>query len=515
MPEPKALIFYPFGKGDPLSAWEDVRQIRYLRFYLEDLSATTVLEEPYYFDRDYLAEFSAFYALSSRGYPNTCRRLHFFSIQVDRPLLLRAAGGDPSTVNTLQKHYLGFVVIRPLSGAPLGRTVLKWYPERTPLRPRITNPKRQYTSHVAGIELTVDGLAWQQQDTAVGACATIALWSVLHSAALDEWHSVPTTADITRFAHRTASMGSRIFPTNGLTSEQIREAIKEAGLEPVFLKGDVFDTREWYFSRQKFSVTCAALIRSGFPVLLFAEASSELHAVCIVGFRAGDVPVRADEDGVILADTNLQYVYLHDDNLGPSVRFEIVETGDTLAPFVELQPSSPERQSLGTPLPDPCADYGRLRPAYIVAAVPSDLRISPDALHKQALNIAATIAEFLEDLPGDEPPDVSASTRFFYLTDYLSYELVGLLKNHPGVLARARMAITENVAPMSRILGVVRVGIGDKPLADVLFDSSEGDNHLSAFCTMVFSKSLFKILKAAIKSGLWPHGVLLDAVLPS
>ncbi len=139
----------------------------------------------------------------------------------------------------MQDGYLGFVVLRPIPTARLGRTVLAWYPdphERT--TPRVTKPSRAYDCHIAGMTLRVNGIAWQQQDTDVSACATVALWSMLHSSAFDAHHAIPTTADITRYAHRTASLGSRVFPSDGLTVEQAGEAIKESGLEPEIVAGD-------------------------------------------------------------------------------------------------------------------------------------------------------------------------------------------------------------------------------------------------------------------------------------
>ena len=96
------------------------RQVEYLRCYLTDLGAKTVVEEPQYFDRDYLAEFSAFYATSSKGYSNVCRRLHLFAIEERevRRRVYEALAGDSVSLAMLNAAYLGFSVIRPLEMAP-------------------------------------------------------------------------------------------------------------------------------------------------------------------------------------------------------------------------------------------------------------------------------------------------------------------------------------------------------------------------------------------------------------
>ena len=513
MTEPRPLVFYSFGPDDPLELCTAQAQGQYLRYYLTDLGAQSVIEEPQHFDRDYLSEFVAFYALSSRGYPNTCRRLHFFSTKVDRQVLRTAAGGDRTAQHMLQESYLGFTVIRPLVGAPFGCTVLKWYPEYQGNRPpRTTTPRRTYKCHLVGIELSVEGLAWEQQDSAVGACATVALWSVLHSSALDEWHSVPTTAQITQFANRTAASGSRTFPSNGLTIGQVREAIKEAGLEPVFFQGDVITPDEPSFSRERFSVTCAALIRSGYPALLYAlNDESRLHAVCVVGFRSSAEPA-GSVDGVVLADANLKYVYLHDDNLGPNVRFALEVKDEHGTEVLILKPSSPEPLATGEErTAAPCASYGNLRPAYLVAAVPSDLRVSPDALHKQSLELADEAYYWLKVSYPIIPPEVFARTRFLQTTNYVEKELPRVLGRRRRTLASARLALAEKVAPMSRILGLVRLETDGQVIADVLFDTTEGDTNLSPFCTVAFSKTFLRILKMTSDIEPWPGGVIINA----
>jgi len=150
-------------------------QASYLRCYLADLACSTILEEPLYFDRDYLAEYSAFYSTSTRSYGNRCRRLHFFGgPELTRASLRRAFSGNNAAINRLQSNYLGFAVIRPIPAAPFGRTVLKWYAEKTPNTPRRV-ASRMYDCNIGGLKLLVKGLAWQQQDTGVGACATVAL----------------------------------------------------------------------------------------------------------------------------------------------------------------------------------------------------------------------------------------------------------------------------------------------------------------------------------------------------
>ena len=57
-----------------------------------------------------------------------------------------------------QNRYLGFIVIRPIQTAPLGKTVLSWYPEKTPKNPRSRKSIREYRVDLCGLELTIKGL---------------------------------------------------------------------------------------------------------------------------------------------------------------------------------------------------------------------------------------------------------------------------------------------------------------------------------------------------------------------
>jgi hypothetical protein len=168
----------------------------------------------------------------------------------------------------VESSYLGHVILRPIPGAPIGRTVLKVYPDDTGVAagtPRVTQPAREYEAHIAGLTLRVAGLAWQQQDSAVGSCATVALWSMLHSSAFDDHHAIPTTAQITSMAHWSAPTGRRIFPDSGLQLAQVLEVIKGHGLAPVMITGDK-DNGE--FSRERFCSLVASFVRSGYPVLV-------------------------------------------------------------------------------------------------------------------------------------------------------------------------------------------------------------------------------------------------------
>lgn len=493
----KNLVFTPFDSDEnPLRKLPKITQVQYLEAYLTELSASTVIEEPNYFDRDYLDEFSAFYSLSSRGYPNICRRLHFFSSdQVSSELLQRAASDTIEDVEILKESYLGFVVIRPIPSAPLGRTVLKWFPDNVPQMPRITSPSRLYSCHLAGVTLEVTGLAWQQQDTGVGACATVGLWVALHSSAFDDHHAVPTTAQITKAAHDGASLGARMFPSNGLNMYQIMEAIKAQQLAPIWCAGDLQyedDQGQFItgFSKERFASTCASFIRSGYPVLIWGQhldGGIIKHVICAVGFRESPPP-DLEQGNTCLQDAETIFLYIHDDNLGASVRFRIVDNGDGKAVTIQTDPPNENAEQ------SPTLGYPIIRPEALCIAVHECLRVSPDKLHAISKELSSQLCRALNIIleeNGADKVSISSSTRFIKLADYIGEELGRTLADQSDVLGKVRMALMEEVPPMSLHIGVVRFALSNStPIMDLIYDTTDTDRNCPIFAHVVFDKTV-------------------------
>lgn len=499
----KDLVFTSFDSDqNPLRNLPQVKQVQYLDVYLSELKASVVIEESNYFDRDYLDEFSAFYSLSSHGYPNICRRLHFFSSdEVNRDLLLKAASEDVDASKIIKETYLGFTVIRPIPSAPLGRTVLKWFPDNVPEMPRITHPSRTYRCHLAGVTLEVIGLAWQQQDRGVGACATVGLWVALHSSAFDDHHAVPTTAEITKAAHDGAALGTRMFPSHGLNMHQVMEAIKAQQLAPIWIAGDmqyVSSNSQLIagFSKERFASTCASFLRSGYPVLIWGqhldENAVQKHIVCAVGFRESP-PAELESGNVGLQDSETLFLYVHDDNLGPSVRFRIIdndcdEKGNAIPVTIQTDPPNTETDK------SPTADYPVIRPEALCIAVHECLRISPDNLHIIGKTISQQLCNTLNiilEANGHEKISVSSSSRFIKLADYIGFELGRTLANQDEVLGKTRMALTEKVPPMSLHTGVVRFALSNStPIMDLLYDTTDTDINCPVFAHVVYDETV-------------------------
>ena len=502
-----ALRIHAFGDGDPLEALahgeRGAAHAAYVRAYLADLGAASVLEETEYFDRDWLAEFAAFYVKGVRPLPNTCRRLHFFAgLPLTDAVLDRALGGDAATLATLRAAYLGFAVIRPIPHAPWGRTVLRWYDEHTPRLPRVTAPSRRYACHVAGVRFEVDGLAWQSQDRGVSACATVALWSMFHSSAFDEHHAIPTTVEVTRAAGD--FLKAPVFPSTGLTKWHLLQATKSLGLSPVVLTGDgaAIADGEHAFSVARFTSSCAAFVRSGYPVLVGgvlkgAGMDGAKHAVTAVGFRECEAPRPSPGDWA-LQDARIRTVYVHDDNIGPSVRFAVDQ--DQFGHAV-LSREAPRTRG-GRPEPT----SPRFVPTLLLAAVHEELHLHPDALHEQAIAIAQGLISATGRRVG-----LSVSSRFIHASAYQAKELPRLLGASPDALAAVRRRLAADVPRKSLHLGVVRIGHLGRPALDVLYDTTVPDGELEPLCHLAFVPEAETVAQKLVASGAIALGVPVSA----
>ena len=490
MHTPQALQFLDFdSEQNILTETQNTDQGRYLKRYLEGLDVKKILIEPNYFDRDYLSEFSAFYSISVHGYKNICQRIHFFSNEsINRELFKEATGGNEKAIQTLSDSYLGFCVLRPIY-ARLGKTVLKWYGNKEQNSRRIP-VKREYKCHVAGVQLKIEGLAWQQQDAGVGACATIALWSALQSSAFDDFHAIPTTAEITRLANKTASLGSRTFPSKSLTYFQLYEAIKELGLSPMVQNGDLILDKQKYFTKEQFMSSIASYIRSGYPVIILGRLRINdrhvgNHAVCTVGFRDRFDPL-AFSKTITLEDSLSEILYIHDDNIGPNARFKIIQELKNGIRYSVLHLKAPKYSQFTE-----TNDY-QIIPDTLVIATHNELRASPDQLYNTGLrNVANPFYQIFKDTS----IRLSLGVRFIKLKDYIHDELGRFFRGNPENLSRIRLYLWEEVRPMSLHLGLVRVGLAKSstPLLDVLYDTT--DSNLQVFAHIPYRDSVSKMIK--------------------
>jgi hypothetical protein len=432
-------------------------QVEYLAAYLKELDCRSIVDEAHYLDRDYIEDLSLFYSRSLRNYPNYCRRLHFFSRSLTPPVwraLLRKARTDyEGACRELNESYLGFTVIRPLPGRPVGRTVLKTLGPKSKGGTRQFHSLREYQAHLSGLELRVTGIAFQQQDQAVSACATTATWTALQAIAHRERLVVRTPAEITLAASRYLLVNGRTLPSEGLAIQQICEAVRDAGLAPALLRAT------------SFGVDLRALdtfLRSGFPAVLAVtnedeEATDEGHAICAVGAKVGDVLPQSNpklnyRDGA----TALKALYVHDDRLGPYA-------AAALEPLtVDDNPAAQTSLHIRWPGAHPGQSFETWKLFGIVVPLPNKVRLSVTRLREIGHVVGQSLGTALPEM------NRTVTIRFRYCTA-VQYTR----ESFTSGLSQAGLLKLVQQTALSRYIAIVEVtGLGE-PLIDVVLDCTE------------------------------------------
>jgi hypothetical protein len=427
-------------------------QITYLGAYLAQLACKSIVVENHYIDRDYISDVALFYSRSLRAYPNFCQRLHFFREPIDQAhwqqLVIESNGGRNKTSEEfLQNAYVGFCVVRPLPGSPIGRTVLLTFGKRTQSGDtRVFGAVREYLVHLGGFELKVEGLAFQQQDQGVSACATTALWTAMHAVARKEALAIPTPADITQAASRYVLASGRSLPSEGLNIQQICEATRAAGLEPLVMRS---------LSLEQDRAQLLAYISSGFaPVLAIQTMSGIGHAVCAVGVKLGKIHPQSDPNLHFRDHASaVSVVYIHDDRLGPYASADLY--GYTQAP-------GKIRTALRIRWPSTQNEMEHAILDAIIVPVPAKLRLTVTRMRELGLALAETAGQIFSQFDRN----VGLNTRYLKGTEYRKLCLDFGLSNDGLYDLLCGTAL-------SRYIGIVEICTLEGPLFDVLLDATE------------------------------------------
>lgn len=305
-----------------------------------ELGAISVIVEEDYLDRDFSAEFSAFYSGVFKRFPKLCRRFHFFAADVDQIL------NDPSPDNVLSGltslsnsgSYLGYIVARPVPHAPMGRVVLS-QPGSPPDVKSDLLVRSNFVAHLLGAALKVTGTPFTQQDRRVGACAQAAIWmAARHFFSKHSGSPWVSTIDITEAASKpTDHMLSLVLPagSGGLTVEHMVRALRAIGREPLLYHGRLDPATKqivWPATIRPLAVI-DRYVDSGIPVIVGLApwaGQDELHAVVALGHTLRKL---APTDTLSAEPTRADFVralLINDDQRGCYLRFPVT-AGDPLA----------------------------------------------------------------------------------------------------------------------------------------------------------------------------------------
>ncbi len=361
---------------DP-SLVEKKTQVNYIAGYLAapELDCKTIVREDDYVDADFLDDYAAYYVRCFAGYPRKCTRLHFFRngfTQKEFDQLLEGQTPLRASLKSNDSIYLGFLVLRPLPETFIGRCCLRHFPDDGGRR-RYPGAL-SYQAHIAGIELSVPSLAFQEQDTVLSACATSALWSALQRTGDLFNHPPPTPAQITRAATKASAVDGRMLPSEGLEVAQICHAIHSLGLEV-----ECRQHEELQGGRLKELVHAYAGL--GIPVVLGIRPQTGekhlLHAVTLAGYSLPPRSLVSTASPRLVAHA-IDKLYLHDDQRGPFIRAPFVPAYDTTLFLGE-----------GNAIARACDVFAFIAPVY------PKIRIRYETVHDHVIQVDALLQAVL------------------------------------------------------------------------------------------------------------------------
>lgn len=396
--------------GDDFPDIIQKKQINYIYNYLKDLEAKSVLLEADYVDKDYLEDYSRYYVKCFNRYGERCARLHFFSAEIDHSKFDEVFEGNSKAIkNEISESYLGFIVVKPIPKTFIGKTCLKVYDgiNRENTKNLIT---KNYKVNLFGIELSVESIAFQEQDKVLSACATTAIWCVLNAVKGRSVRDIPSSSEITLAAINHINNSANTFPNNGLTNKQILRA-----LDTENLRHNLVNVRRFYSDEgaegRLFGII-KTHIDSGVPMILgvdvYEKEKGKLnrldgHAVSVLGYKS---------------DVNDRALYLHDDRLGPFARARLGKVKEFF-PAVECDEDSPtwcialqEKDDQGNWLPVTQI----LKPVSLIIPTEKKVRIPAEYIEKTCRAIVEEYDGYIQELKG-EGKDVSE------FENCLSYEV--------------------------------------------------------------------------------------------
>jgi hypothetical protein len=422
----------------------------------------SMIVERHYIDRAFMDEYKEFYGTSFKHYPNFCDRLHFFYLSKSKlEEQLKTVIDEIAKKDTNRKKYdrlcrefsenayLGFMVVKPLPNTRIGRTVIRHPQEETD---SLVFPcTRVYTAHILGLELSVCGLPFQQQDGGMSACASTATWASLSHFAEFEHFQAPSPAALTKFAATQITRFGRSIPQeNGLTIDQICKAIEAANLAPYLIS---FNTAK---RARTIQAHLYSSIKAGFaPILIIKNAESQ-HAVSVGGMLlAKDSPYKK-MGSFRLRDKSdrLRSIFVNDDRLGP---YQVADFKGSRGIVIQ-----------GPKGPDPWEITHLLIPHH------QKIRFSFTSLYELALDVAWEVGMFfLLTKP------VTTETWIMKSRSYRQHALFGKNQLSPETSGKLNSLIN-----FSRYIGIARLSDASFGMIDVIVDTTNTSRHTNVLLVL-------------------------------
>jgi len=241
----------------------------------KDQMPFTAVVEDMYVDRTYRDSYYSYYSSKHFVYSRYCKRVSFFSGTFD-------AQFADCEGSFLEQSFMGAIVIRPISGRSIGRTLLapKYFLRNSPSRVRIR--MTEYNVTIYGKRLHVKAFPYSMQDGETTSCAEITILNLLdyYSQTYSDYHFM-LPSDIENIVEKNSY--ERHLPTLGLSYELLSKIFCEAGFYPRLYAANKMEKRKFQHIMHKY-------IESGIPVALgLRYGPNRRHSVVGIGYGKPDL----------------------------------------------------------------------------------------------------------------------------------------------------------------------------------------------------------------------------------
>jgi hypothetical protein len=288
------------------------------------LRAKSCVIEKLYVDHDYLSSYARFYSRVFRQVPKWCHRLHFFACE--------AKDVDLWHLAPMEHEYLGFCVVRPLTTFKTGRTIF---------RPPNNDDGQEYhlaihthEMNIFGTPMSIRGAAFLEQDARAAACASAAIWMASIGYTRSIGLRPASSTEITEFGTAFDVSAGRVMPSEGLTTAQMLQALRQLGFDPVLYTGRVYGPDADVAKNSIYSY-----VESQIPVIvgIHFEGDPIGHAITAIGhtYDSNRIPkgtaLPLQHGGALSFFRSSEWTdsfVVHDDQRGPLRRLRFLDASE-------------------------------------------------------------------------------------------------------------------------------------------------------------------------------------------
>ncbi len=228
---------------------------------------------PFYDDRNYLSSYSLYYYGKHFAQSNKCSRLFLF----DGGKFVRIDKEETDSVSTHNFCFVGSIVLRPIIGMEVGRTIISpQYLHREDLH---DIRKAVYSETMFGIRLKIKGFPFSMQDGETVTCAETTVLNIIDYFAqrYQNYRSVYPD-EISQIVKMNSY--DRNIPSKGLSYRTISKVLKEIGFFPRLYAAK--------YDKNLFLENLFCYVSSGIPVALGIDRGNRYevgHSIVVVGTK--------------------------------------------------------------------------------------------------------------------------------------------------------------------------------------------------------------------------------------